>query len=569
MNKTEHPKIVVVGGVAGGASTAARARRLDEHAEVIMLERGPHVSFSNCCLPFHLSGMIEHSEQLVLMSPEEFKHSYNIEARVQNEVLKIDREKKTVTVKDLEKGETYEESYDKLVLAPGAAAIMPKSIQGIDKEHVFKLKNVVDVQGIQNYLDSHDVQEVAVVGGGYIGLEVVENLINAGKTVHLIEKERQVMRTLDYDMVQGIHKELYDHGVKLHLELAVTEIHDDHVVLDNGEKLNCGLVIMAIGVRPETKLAEEAGLEIGETGGIKVNQHYQTSDPDIYAVGDVIEVFHTLTRKETLLPLAGPAQRQARAAADHMFGKHHNNRGVIGSSSIHIFGMNVAATGLNEADCERYGIRHDQVYIIPGDKVGLMPGVSPLFFKLVYEYPTGLILGAQAYGKGDVDKRINVIATLISMGGTLEDLKELELCYSPHYATAKDVVNHAALVALNLLYGEFKQVRVSDVRDLVEKGACIIDVREVHEWDRGHIKGAINLPMSEIRERLDEIPKDQPVYLHCRSSQRSYNVVMALQDLGFDNVYNISGSFLGLSVHEYYQDQVTGRESILTQYNFN
>ena len=231
--------------------------------------------------------------------------------------------------------------------------------------------------------------------------------------------------------------------------------------------------------------------------------------------------------------------------------------------------MNVAATGLNEADCERYGIRHDQVYIIPGDKVGLMPGVSPLFFKLVYEYPTGLILGAQAYGKGDVDKRINVIATLISMGGTLEDLKELELCYSPHYATAKDVVNHAALVALNLLYGEFKQVRVSDVRDLVEKGACIIDVREVHEWDRGHIKGAINLPMSEIRERLDEIPKDQPVYLHCRSSQRSYNVVMALQDLGFDNVYNISGSFLGLSVHEYYQDQVTGRESILTQYNFN
>lgn len=569
MNKTEHPKIVVVGGVAGGASTAARARRLDEHAEVIMLERGPHVSFSNCCLPFHLSGMIEHSEQLVLMSPEEFKHSYNIEARVRNEVVKIDREKKTVTVKNLEKGESYEESYDKLVLAPGAAAIMPKSIQGIDKEHVFKLKNVVDVQGIQNYLDSHDVQEVAVVGGGYIGLEVVENLINAGKTVHLIEKERQVMRTLDYDMVQGIHKELYDHGVKLHLELAVTEIHDDHVVLDNGEKLNCCLVIMAIGVRPETKLAEEARLEIGETGGIKVNQHYQTSDPDIYAVGDVIEVFHTLTRKETLLPLAGPAQRQARAAADHMFGKHHNNRGVIGSSSIHIFGMNVAATGLNEADCERYGIRHDQVYIIPGDKVGLMPGVSPLFFKLVYEYPTGLILGAQAYGKGDVDKRINVIATLISMGGTLEDLKELELCYSPHYATAKDVVNHAALVALNLLYGEFKQVRVSDVRELVEKGACIIDVREVHEWERGHIKGAINLPMSEIRERLDEIPKDQPVYLHCRSSQRSYNVVMALQDLGFDNVYNISGSFLGLSVHEYYQDQVTGRESILTQYNFN
>ncbi|MDO5734794.1 MAG: FAD-dependent oxidoreductase [Eubacteriales bacterium] len=563
------PKIVVVGGVAGGASTAARARRLNEHSEVIIMERGPHVSFSNCCLPFHLSKMIPDSDNLVLMHPKEFADSYKIEARVNNEVLSIDRENKSVTVKNLESGESYVEEYDKLVLSPGAFAIMPQSIKGIDGENVFKLKNVVDVKAIQDFIDKHDVQEVAVVGGGYIGLEVVENLVEAGKTVHLVEKERQVLRTLDYDMVQGVHKELHDHGVKMHLGAAVTEIYEDKVVLDTGEDVPCQLVVMAIGVRPEVKLAEEAGLEIGETGGIKVNQHYQTSDPDIYAVGDAIEVHHRLTGKKTLLPLAGPAQRQARAAADHIFGKQHNNNGVIGSSSIHLFDLNIAATGLNAGDCERNGIDYDFVLVIPGDKVGLMPGVAPLFFKLIYEYPTGRLLGAQAYGHGEAEKRIDVIATLISMGGTLEDLKELELCYSPHYGTAKDVVNHAALVGLNLLYGQFRQVGIDQVRPLVEEDACIIDVREKHEWDRGHIKNAINIPMSEFRQRLDEIPKDRPVYLHCRSSQRSYNVIMALQGLGFDNLYNIAGSYLGLSVHEYFLDQTTDRECILTEYNFN
>jgi rhodanese-related sulfurtransferase len=325
---------------------------------------------------------------------------------------------------------------------------------------------------------------------------------------------------------------------------------------------------MAIGVKPETSLAKEAGLEIGETGGIKVDHNYLTSDKDIYAVGDAIEVYNKLTHKPSKLALAGPAQRQARAVADHIYNIPHNNKGVIGSSVVKIFDLGAACTGLNEKTAKRAGISYDFVYIIPTDKVGLMPDSNVMHFKLIYEYPTGKILGAQAIGKGNVDKRIDVIAAMIEMGGTLEDLKELELCYSPMFGTAKDVVNHAALVGLNLLYGRFKQVPVSKVRELVESNAFIVDVREKNEYEEGHLKNAINIPLSEIRERLDEIPKDKPVYLHCRSSQRSYNAVMALQNLGYKNVINISGSYLGICCYEYYEDQVTGREKIVTKYNF-
>lgn len=568
MKKLSNFKLLVVGGVAGGASVAARVRRLDESAQVIMFEKGPNVSFSNCCLPFHLSKMIPDSDNLVLMDPVEFKTKYNIEARVNCEVTKINRAEKTITVKNVLTGETYDESYDKLALAPGADAILPEQIKGIHDENVFVVKNVVDIKKLQGFIDAHAVKEIAVVGGGFIGLEVAENLTEAGIKVHLVEAQKQVLPTFDYDMVQGVHKELYDHGIDLLLEETLSEIHADHIVLASGKKVDVQAVVMAVGVQPATKLAVAAGLELGKTGAILVNQHYQTSDPDIYAVGDAIEVMHKLTRDRIKLALAGPAQRQARAAADHMYGIHHNNKGVIGSSCIHLFNLNCASTGLTARDCEKYGINYDIAYTIPGDKVGLMPGSNPLFFKLIYEYPTGRILGAQACGKGNVDKRVDVIATMITMDGTLEDLKELELCYSPYYGTAKDVVNHTALVALNLLYGKFRQVRVDEVRPLVESGACIIDVREVGEWEEGHIKGAINIPMSQFRQRLSEIPKDRPVYLHCRSSQRSYNVIMALQDSGYDNVYNIAGSFLGICTHEYFLDQTSGRESILTAYNF-
>ena len=565
MNK----RILIVGGVAGGASVAARVRRIDGDADVIMFDKGPHVSFSNCALPYHLSGIVENSQDLVLMSPEKFKKQYNIEARVNSEVVRIDRDSKKVTVRDLTNGEEYEEAYDKLVLSPGASPILPRNIDGIDRQHVFTVRNVVDIERISKYIQKWDIQDVAVVGGGFIGVEVAENLRLAGRNVSLIEAQDQIMTPFDYDMAQILHKELMDSGINLILSDGVLKIKEDAIELLSGRKIAAKAVIMSIGVFPETGLAREAGLEIGVTGGIKVDHNYVTNDKDIYAVGDAIEVFSQMTHKPTRLAMAGPAQRQARAAADHMYGMPHNNKGVIGSSVVQVFELGAASTGLNEKAAEAAGIPCDFVYIIANDKVGLMPDSNPMHFKLIYENPTGKILGAQAVGKGNVDKRIDVIATMITMGGTLEDLKELELCYAPSFGTAKDVVNYAALVALNLLYGVFRQVPVTKVRELVEKDACIIDVREKGEFAKGHLVNAVNIPLSELRDRFDEVPKDKPVYLHCRSSQRSYNAVMALQNAGFDNVVNISGSFLGICLHEYAQDSMNGREKIVTEYNFN
>jgi len=563
-------KVVIAGGVAGGASVAARVRRLDESAEVIMFERGPNVSFSNCCLPFFLSRMIKESEHLVLMSPEQFKNQYNIIAKTGHEVMKVNASKKTVTVKELSSGKEFEESYDVLVLSPGASPILPSSIKGIDKKHVFTVRNVVDIKAIDDYVVANNIEDIAVIGAGFIGVEVAENFKMAGKkNVCLVEKLDQVMAPFDYDMAQILHRELHDKGIDLVLGDGIKEIGDDFILLESGAKKQAKIVIMALGVSPETALAKSAGVELGETGGILVDHNYRTNVPDIYAVGDAIEVTHRITNKKTRLTLAGPAQRQARAAADDMYRIPHRNTGVIGSSVIHCFDYHAACTGLNEKDCKKNGIHYDYVYLIPGDKVGLMPGSNPLFFKLIFEVPSGRILGAQAIGKGNVDKRVDIIASFITLGGTLEDLKELELCYSPYFGTAKDVVNHAALVALNILNGVFKQVPVTCVRELVEKNACIIDVREPHEFEAGHIVNAINIPLSKFRDRMKEIPRDKPVYLHCRSSQRSYNAICALQGEGYTNAYNIMGSFLGLSNYEYFNDVKNGRKPIVTKYNFN
>ena len=564
-------KLVVVGGVAGGASAAARVRRLDAQAEIVMFERGEHVSFSNCCLPYHLSGTVASSDALVLMSPEKFKKQHNINARTNSEVIDIKRSEKKVVVKNLVSGEIYEESYDKLVLAPGANPIMPKSIAGIDRANVFAVRNVTDIRAIKAFMDKPETENVVVVGGGFIGVEVAENLKEAGKNVSLIEGADQIMAPFDYDMVQILHKELDDNGVELYLSSTLTAIEDGFVkAVKNGEEftVKADAVVMAIGVAPETTLAVKAGLEIGETRGIKVNHHYQTSDPDIYAVGDAVEIFNAMTHKPGRLALAGPAQRQARAAADHMYGLHHNNRGYIGSSCIRVFGQNAASTGLNEKAAKAAGYSCDSVMVLPNDKVGLMPGAHYMVFKLVFEVPTGRILGAQAIGMGAADKRIDVIAAMITMGATLEDLKELELCYSPVFGTAKDIVNFAATVGLNVLYGRFRQVHVNEVRGLVESGAYIVDVREENEFANGHLNGAHNIPLSQLEERMNEIPKDVPVYLHCRSSQRSYYAVCRLQGNGYTNVANISGSFLGISLYEYFNDKKMGRTPILTQYNF-
>jgi len=562
-------KILIVGGVAGGASAAARLRRLSEEDEIIMFEKGPHVSFSNCSLPYHLSGIIDEADKLVLMSPEKFMVQYKIEARVNNEVLSINKEEKYVNIRNLLTGDTYKETYDKLVLSPGAKPIIP-NIPGIEEVNIFTIRNVVDIDKLNKYIKALDTKDIAVIGGGFIGVEAAENLRDAGFNVALIEGTDQILRPFDYDMVQILHKEIYDHGIDLIVEDKVEKFEKNTVVLASGKKITAKVVVMAIGVAPETALAKEAALDIGETGAIKVDQNYRTNDENIYAVGDAIEIYNALTHSVAKLSLAGPAQKQARSVADHINGKQGLNKGYIGSSAIKVFDYNGASTGLNEAliNVLNMKIKYDVVRVILTDKVGIMPTSAPMHLKMLYEVPTGKILGAQAIGKGDVTKRIDVIATAIKFGGTVEDLKDLELCYAPPFSTAKDVVNYAGYVGSNLLNGDFKQVNVDKVRGLAENNAYIVDVRERGEYANGHIKNAVNIPLSELRERTNEIPKDKPVYLHCRTGQRSYNATLALQNLGFNNIYNITGSFLALSFYEYFNDKSKNRESIVTEYNF-
>ena len=562
-------RILIVGGVAGGASAAARLRRNSEDDEIIMFEKGPHVSFSNCALPYHLSGTIQSANRLVLMSPEKFKSQYNIEARVSSEVLYIDRKNKEVEVKNILTDEVYREKYDKLILSPGARPIVP-NIKGIENVKLFTIRNVVDIDKLNRFIQDIEGKDVAVIGGGYIGVEAAENLIKGGYNTSLIEAMPQILKTFDYDMVQILHKEMVDHGVNLVVDDKVISFEKDTIILESGKKIKANAVVMAIGITPEIELAKSAGLEIGETGAIKVDSNYKTSDENIYAVGDAIEVYNALTHSNTKLSLAGPAQKAARSVADNINGKVTTNKGYIGSSAIKVFDYNAASTGLNESLIQVLGmnIKYDIVRISTNDKVGIMPNSSPLHFKLLFEVPTGKVLGAQAIGKGDAVKRIDVIATAIKFDATVEDLKDLELCYAPPFGTAKDVVNYAGYVASNLLSGGFKQVNVDKVRELVENGSYIVDVRERMEFDNGHIKGAINIPLSELRERVNEIPKDKTVYLHCRTGQRSYNAALALQNLGYDNVINITGSFLGLSFYEAYNDKAKDRESIVTKYNF-
>ncbi|MGT2799198.1 FAD-dependent oxidoreductase [Streptococcus marmotae] len=564
-----HKKYIVVGGVAGGASVAARLRRIDEQVPIQIYDKGYDVSFSNCCLPNYFSGEVAEIENLIFYNPMSLKQTYNLDVKVRHEVIKILSDQHKVVVKNLETGEEFEDSYDALILSPGAKAILPRSIKGNDSPHVFSLKNVSDVRSIDQHLTVEQAEEIVVVGGGFIGVEVAECFKKTGKTVHLVEASSQIMTPFDEDMVQMLHKELLDNGVDLILEDAVEEITKDTVRLASGKTLPAQAVIMAIGVAPDVDFAVESGIQLGETGAIAVDATYQTNLPDVYAIGDAIEVTNRQTGKKMRLPLAGPAQKQARNLADALAGQPQANRGVIGSSCIRVFGLNAAATGLNEKSCQAQGIDYRVALVIPNDRVGLMPEASPMHFKLVYEYPTGKVLGAQAISKGNPVKNINVIATIISMGGYLEDLKDLELCYAPAFSTAKDVVNFAGIVGLNYLHGAYEQVPVTSVRSLVENGEFILDVRGKAAFEASHIKGAVNIPLDEIRERLDEIPKDRPVYIHCRTSWNSYYAICALKGYGYDNIINIQGSFLMLSYYEYFKDQTTGREPIVTGYNFN
>lgn len=562
-------KILIIGGVAGGASTAARLRRHSEEDRIIMFEKGPHVSFSNCGLPYHLSGMISEAEKLVLMSPEKFLAQYNIEARVNNEVIEIDRENKEIVVKDTVTKKTYRESYDKLVLSMGAKPIVPK-FEGLDSVNVFTIRNVVDINRLNLFVKERKDKKITVIGGGFIGIEAAENLREAGYEVTLIEAADQILKIFDYDMVQRLQKEMYDKGVELIVGDKVERFKKNCVVLESGKVIISEVVVLAIGVAPDTELAVKAGIELGKTGAVKTDNNYMTNDRDIYAVGDMIEVYSLLFNDYFKLSLAGPAQKQARAVADHINGRVVDNRGYIGSSVIKVFDFNGASTGLTESLIKARGmsINYETIEIIPSDKVGLMPNANPMYFKMIFEVPTGRVLGAQAIGKGNVDKRIDVIASVIKFGGTIEDLKDLELCYAPPFGTAKDVVNFGGYVASNVLERRFKQEHFSKVRELLEAGECIIDIREKNEYAEGHLKGVPNIPLSELRERVNEIPKDRTVYLQCRSGQRSYNACLLLQNLGYTNVVNVTGGILGISMYEYFNDKTQNREPIVTKYFF-
>ena len=560
-------KYLIVGGVAGGASVAAKLRRLSEEDHIVMFEKGPHVSFSNCCLPYYLSGTIEKAEDLVLMTPDNFQNQYNIDARVNNEVISIDREQKEVEVKNLLTGETYRESYDKLILSPGAQPIKP-NLPGIEKVNTFTIRNVVDIDKLQQSIESLKPKHITVIGAGFIGIETVENLIEAGHNVTLAQSPNQVLKQFDYDLAQIMHKELIDQGVNLILGDRVEAFEKDEVILKSGKRFNSEVIVFGIGVTPDSILAKESGLKLGKRDTIWVDHNYKTSDPDIYAVGDAIQVYNPLTREYDMLALAGPALKQARAVAMHIHKIPVVYPGYIGASVVKCFNYNGAAVGLNERMAKAMGLEYDYAFIVPKDKVGLMPDSEELHMKLLFEKPTGKIIGAQAIGRGNVDKRIDVISTAIRAKAGIDHLTDLELCYAPPFGSGRDAVNMAGFVASNILHGTFKQKHMSELRELLEGGAFIVDVREKYEWDNAHIKGAKLISLSELRSRLDDIPKDEPVYLHCRSGQRSYNAVLALQNLGYKNVYNLSGGFIELCFYEYYTDKTTGREPIVSNYDF-
>lgn len=538
-------KVVIVGGVAGGASTAARLRRMDEHAEIVMLERGPDISFANCGLPYHIGEVIQDRDRLLVVTPEKLKAMLNIDSRVHNEVVKINRSEKTVTVRDLEANRTYEEHYDKLVLSPGAAPIIPP-LPGVDLPGVFTLRNLDDMDQIMAFMDEKKPFRAVVVGGGFIGLEIAENLQHRGIQVTLIELLNQVMAPIDPEMAALVHQHLIFKKIRLALGdgfQSITRGDNDwlKVGLSSQRTVDAQMVILSIGVRPENLLAKEADLELGVRGTIKTNKHMQTSDHDIYAVGDAVEVTNRITGKPTNLALAGPASRQGRIAADHITGRDVNFKGVVGTSVVKVFDLTVSAVGLNTSQLEQAEMAFMNVIVHVSNHAGYYPGASPMALKLLFS-PEGKIYGAQAVGLEGVEKRIDVIATAIQAGMSVFDLEELELSYAPPFGSSRDPVNIIGFTAGNLLRGDSKVMHWDQINQLDRNKVAVLDVRLPEELGLGMIDGAINIPLQQIRQRQNEIPKDRPVLVYCQSGQRSYFAARILNQLGYD-AYNLTGGY--------------------------
>ncbi len=543
---TKPMKLVVVGGVAGGMSCAARARRLSEASDIIVLERGPYPSFANCGLPYFLGGTITERKKLTGHTVDHLRRTMNLDVRTMSEVVSIDRVGKSVKIRDLESGREYEESYDALLLATGSAPIRPP-IPGIDRAGIFTLRNVPDMDLIDAWIRDHGAKRAVIGGGGYIGLEVAEQLRERGLDVALAEFGPQVMAPLDPEMAGLLHAELRAHGVELHLSDPLAALEDGDgdgmtVVLGSGTRLAADIVVMGLGVKPEVGLAREAGLEIGERGGVRVDPSLRTSDPAIFAVGDMIEVRDRISGAWSLIPLAGPANRQGRIAADNMYGGSSVYAATQGTAVLKLFSLTAGCTGANEKSLRAAKRDYRVVHLHPNSHAGYYPGASPIALKLIYEPYTGMVLGAQAVGKDGVDKRIDVIATAIAAGMSVDDLAELELSYAPPYGSAKDPVNLAGMVAQNVENGLVAMATWDQV-DALDRGTiALLDVREHDEVAKGIIEGAMHIPLGELRGRLSEIPHGREVVVYCQSGQRSYNAARILAQNGF-RVRNLSGAY--------------------------
>ena len=534
-------KTIIIGGVAGGATAAARLRRLDEKAEIIVLERGEYVSFANCGLPYYIGGVITDRGDLTLQTPQSFKARFNIDVRVLNEAVKISPDTKTVTVKNLRTGETYEETYDNLILSMGAEPIRP-NIEGADGSNVFTLRNIPDTLKIKNYIDTAKPRSAVVIGGGYIGVEMAENLAEAGLKVAIVELADHLIAPLDFDMAADVHRYIKSKGIDLHLNNGVKAINGNTVILQNGE-ITADMIILSVGVRPETAIAKDCGIELNARGSIVVNNKMQTNISNIYAVGDAVEVEDFITKKPAFIPLAGPANKQGRIAADNIAGYESVYTGTQGSAVLKLFDMTVATTGLNEKAAGLAGIDYDKTYTYSASHATYYPGAAQMSIKALWDKKTLKIIGAQIVGFDGVDKRMDVLATAIRFGAKITDLTTLELCYAPPFGSAKDPVNMLGFVAENIVSGKLKQFFWHDVEKLPRDGSVfLLDTRTPYEVMNGKIDGFVNIPLDSLRQRINEIPKDRPIYVHCHSGLRSYLACRILTGNGYD-CYNLAGGW--------------------------
>ena len=539
-------KVVIIGGVAGGATAAARLRRLDEQAEIVVFERSGYISYANCGLPYYIGGVIEDPEALTLQTPESFFARFRVDMRVRHEVTALHPDRKTVSVKNLETGDEFEEVYDKLILSPGAKPAQPR-LPGVGLEQLFTLRTVEDTFRIKDYINAHHPKSAVLAGGGFISLELAENLRELGMEVTIVQRPRQLMNPFDPDMAAFIHGEVRRHSIHLALGQTVEGFQEKDggvdVLLKDAAPLHADMVVLAIGVTPDTALAKDAGLELGLKGSIVVNNRMETSVPDIYAVGDAVQVKHFVTGQDAVISLAGPANKQGRIAADNICGGDSRYQGSQGSSVIKVFDLTAAATGVNETNAKKAGLDVDTVVLSPMSHAGYYPGGKLMTVKVVFERETYRLLGAQLVGYEGVDKRIDVLATAIRAGMTAIQLKDLDLAYAPPYSSAKDPVNMAGFMVENLAKGIVKQFHTEDVGALPRDGSVtLLDTRTAEEYAGGHIEGFQNIPVDELRERLGEIEPGKPVYVICQSGLRSYIACRILAGYGYET-YNFAGGF--------------------------